>query len=211
MVRIEFDRVNLAYREVLFRDFTRQIAGGKITAVTGPNGSGKSTLLRLAAGLIAPDSGTVTMCADGAALKGAARQAKIAMLTPEMNPYPRLTARENLAFLLGLRGVRLTEALYTELLARVGLAADKIAGIYTGEFSTGMRQRLKLAAVIGTGAPVWLLDEPGLSLDAAGRALVLREARRAADSGALVMLATNDRAEEVAADDCIEIGATGIS
>lgn len=205
MVRIDFDSVNLAYREVLFRDFTRQIAGGQITAVTGPNGSGKSTLLRLAAGLIAPDSGTVTLSADGAALKGAARQAQIAMLTPEMNPYPRLTARENLELLLGLRGVQLTEALYTELLARVGLAVDKVATTYTGEFSTGMRQRLKLAAVIGTGAQVWLLDEPGLSLDAAGREMVLREARRAATRGALVLLATNDRAEEVAAGDCIEI------
>ena len=68
-----------------------------------------------------------------------------------------------------------------------------------------MRQRLKLAALLASGAAVWLLDEPGANLDAAGRELVLREARRGAADGKLVFWATNDSREEGAADACIHL------
>ena len=52
---------------------------------------------------------------------------------------------------------------------------------------------------------IWLLDEPGANLDDAGRSMVRREARRAADAGKLVLLATNDREEEAVADACISL------
>ena len=62
------------------------------------------------------------------------------------------------------------------------------------------------APLLAAEAEIWLLDEPGANLDLEGRSLVLREARQAADSGVLVLLATNDEREEAAADECISLG-----
>lgn len=63
-----------------------------------------------------------------------------------------------------------------------------------------MEKRLQLAILLASGADVWLLDEPGAHLDGAGRCLVRREARRAAEEGKLVLWATNDAEEEAEAD-----------
>ena len=68
-----------------------------------------------------------------------------------------------------------------------------------------MRQRLKLAVLLASGAHIWLLDEPEANLDQAGRALILREARQAAAEQRLVLWATNDSREEGAADACIHL------
>ena len=91
------------------------------------------------------------------------------------------------------------------MLARVGLASDQVAGKFVEHFSTGMKKRLHLAILLAVQADIWLLDEPGANLDAAGRSMVRREARRAADTGKLVLLATNDREEEAVADACISL------
>lgn len=181
------------------------LQSGTITAVTGQNGSGKSTLLKLAARFMLPSDGRVSAWEDQKELRRAELRNRLAMVTPELRFYPRLTARENIAFLLGLRGLELTEAEYLSLLVRVGLREQDVATAFTGEFSTGMRQRLKLAALLASRAEIWLLDEPGANLDAAGRELVLREVRQAADEGRLVLWATNDGREEAAADAAIHL------
>ena len=97
-----------------------------------------------------------------------------------------------------------------KLLDRMGLSAEVLPR-RTGQLSTGMRQRVRLAVLLGVDAKVWLLDEPGLALDAAGRTLLASEARAAADRGRLVLWATNDREEREAADACIDLscGASG--
>ena len=74
-----------------------------------------------------------------------------------------------------------------------------------GQLSTGMRQRVRLAVLLGVDAEIWLLDEPGLALDERGRALLMNEVRRAAERGRLVLWATNDREEREAADACVEL------
>lgn len=127
------------------------------------------------------------------------------MVTPELRFYPRLTARENMTFLLGLRGKQLDEQAYQQALRQVGLETEAVAHTMTGEFSTGMRQRLKLAVLFLVDAHIWLLDEPGANLDAAGRSMVLQAAREAAQAGRLVLLATNDPGEEEVADDIIHL------
>ena len=179
MVEIEFDGVGKAFGgNVVFKDFSAQLQPGKITAVSGGNGSGKSTLLRLAARLISPDRGKVTARdkAAGLALEKADFRNRLAMV------------------LLGVAA------------AGTLVAALTIGSAVHGGLSTGMRQRLKLAVLLSSRAQVWLLDEPGANLDAEGRALVLYEARQAAELGTLVLLATNDEREEAAADECISLG-----
>lgn len=205
MIEIHFNHVHQVFegREVL-QDLTYSFHGGSVTAIAGANGSGKSTLLRLTARLMLPTSGTIDTFRDGTPVKGAEYRSMLAMATPEMELYTRLTVRENLAFLLGARGVMCEEECLQELLIRVGLSAEVLPRM-TGQLSTGMRQRVRLAVVLGSDAAIWLLDEPGLALDEHGRDLLMNEVRRAAERGRLILWATNDRQEREAADACVEL------
>lgn len=205
MVEIRLNDVSQMFegREVLHQ-LTYSFHGGRVTAIAGANGSGKSTLLRLAARLMLPTSGTIDTFRDGKEVKGAAYRSLLALATPEMELYTRLTVRENLAFLLGVRGVASNDDTMAALLERVGLPREVLPRM-TGQLSTGMRQRVRLAVVLGIDAEVWLLDEPGLALDERGRTLLMQETRAAAERGHLILWATNDREEREAADACVEL------
>ena len=207
MVSLTFSDVTKRFAgRTVIGQLSAELAGGTVTAVTGANGSGKSTLLKLAAKLLLPDEGKIVAKDGGQALSKASYRSRIGIVTPEFHAYPKLTARENLAFFLGFRrAAPLTAMQYEQLLARVGLSADVIDGKYVEHFSTGMKKRLHLAILLASEADIWLLDEPGATLDAAGRSMVRREARKAADAGKLVLLATNDREEEAVADACISL------
>ena len=205
MVEIRLNDVSQRFegREVLHQ-LTHSFHGGRVTAIAGANGSGKSTLLRLAARLMLPSAGTVETFLDGAPVTGADYRRLLAMATPEMELYTRLTVRENLIFLLSARGGSCGDADLQELLARVGLPAEVLPRM-VGQLSTGMRQHVRLAVVLGTDAEVWLLDEPGLALDEQGRALLLSETRAAAKRGRLILWATNEPEERKAADACFDL------
>jgi sulfate/thiosulfate ABC superfamily ATP binding cassette transporter, ABC protein len=211
MLEIRFDGVSQEFegREVLHQ-VTCSFHAGRVTAIAGANGSGKSTLLRIAARLMLPSSGTVDTIRDGAPVGGAEYRSMLSMATPEMELYTRLTVRENLSFLLSARGAACGEEELKALTARVGLSPEVLSRT-AGQLSTGMRQRVRLAALLGVDAEIWLLDEPGLALDERGRALLMNEVRRAAERGRLVLWATNDREEREAADACIDLscGASG--
>lgn len=204
MLEIRFDGVSQEFegREVLYQ-VTCSFHAGRVTAIAGANGSGKSTLLRIAARLMLPSSGTVDTIRDGAPVGGAEYRSMLSMATPEMELYTRLTVRENLSFLLSARGAACGEEELKALTARVGLSPEVLSRT-AGQLSTGMRQRVRLAALLGVDAEIWLLDEPGLALDERGRALLMNEVRRAAERGRLVLWATNDREEREAADACID-------
>lgn len=150
--------------------------------MVGANGSGKSTLLRTLAGLLRPSEGEVTL-PDGDARR------TLGYGSVESQLYPHLTAAEHLQLGGDLRGIAPN---IEALLAEVGLqsAADR----FTGQFSTGMRARLKLALAIQAAPPILFLDEPGAGLDAGGRALVARLAVAQRERGVLI-LATNDPEE----------------
>ena len=190
MLEIRFDGVSQEFegREVLHQ-VTCSFHAGRVTAIAGANGSGKSTLLRIAARLMLPSSGTVDTIRDGAPVGGAEYRSMLSMATPEMELYTRLTVRENLSFLLSARGAACGEEELKALTARVGLSSEVLSRT-AGQLSTGMRQRVRLAVLLGVDAEIWLLDEPGLALDERGR---------------LVLWATNDREEREAADACIDL------
>ena len=205
MLEIRFDGVSQEFegREVLHQ-VTCSFHAGRVTAIAGANGSGKSTLLRIAARLMLPSSGTVDTIRDGAPVGGAEYRSMLSMATPEMELYTRLTVRENLSFLLSARGAACGEEELKALTARVGLSSEVLSRT-AGQLSTGMRQRVRLAVLLGVDAEIWLLDEPGLALDERGRALLMNEVRRAAECGRLVLWATNDREEREATDACIDL------
>ena len=192
---ITFDDVILSFgRRELFRNISLELCGGKIIGVTGANGAGKSTFLKLAGKIIRPDSGAVNFPADK----------KIAAVTPEMKIYDNLTALENLKFFSELRGKNLSAENILALGNRVGLDLETFGNVRAENFSTGMRQRLKFAILLSVDADIWLLDEPTANLDDAGRDKFFNEIR-AAKSGKIILLATNDKLEENICDEIIRL------
>jgi len=167
-------------RRLLFTGVNAEVAPGRCLAVTGANGAGKSTLLRIIAGLLRPEAGSVTF--DGA--RGYA--------APDVQAYAELTGLENLAFFARLRG--LPDADLAGLLARVGLPRARGRDL-VGAYSSGMRQRLKLAVSLLGDPPLLLWDEPTATLDAAGRSLADAILDRHRAAGGVAVVATNDAAE----------------
>lgn len=159
------------------------MAPGQVLAVIGPNGCGKSTLLKVVAGIHSATEGSVHGFPGDPRLVMGYAGLDLAM-------YPGLTGDEHLKLAGTLRGV---EDRSEELLARVRLSDT--AGKPVGQYSSGMRARLKLALAIQARPPILLLDEPSASLDAPGRALVESIILEQRERG-IVLLATNDPAEK---------------
>lgn len=177
-------------RRRLFEDLTVEVEAGAPLAVLGANGSGKSTLLRIFAGLLAPTGGSARLEVEGQAVPPEDVPRTVGVVAPALQLYEPLTARENLQFLARARRLPDADARVGAVLDRVGLgprADDPVAA-----FSTGMRQRLRIATALLHRPPVLLLDEPGATLDAAGRSLTESVI---GDPRAVVVVATNDPAE----------------
>jgi ABC-type lipoprotein export system ATPase subunit len=171
---------------------------GELTAVTGPSGSGKSTLLMLLAGLDLPDDGEVRLGEAVVSLLDRAERArlraeKIAVLTQAPALADSLSARENVALGLALRGVSAAEAKKraTEALSAVGLAEHLERRV--GVLSAGQRERVALARLFAARPAVVLADEPTSRLDATTTLAVgglLSDLART--TGATVVCATHD-------------------
>jgi ABC-type multidrug transport system ATPase subunit len=137
---------------------------GEVYGFLGPNGAGKTTTLRMLVGLIRPTSGTVTVA--GHAPGDPAGLAKIGALIESPGFYPYLSGRENLRVVADLVGVshkRVEEIL--ELVELGTRAARKF-----GTYSTGMKQRLGVAAALLKDPELVILDEPTNGLDPQGMA-----------------------------------------
>lgn len=192
-IRLEIEGVRADYgaRPVL-RDITLEVGAGEVLVVSGPNGSGKSTLLRLLCGLQRPTAGRIIYYRDQQPYDPSAARPLIGWVAPDLALYRELSAIENLRFFARLRHLRLAECQLEQLLALVGLQGrgeDRVA-----TYSSGMLQRLRYAYALLHGPPVLLLDEPTVTLDAAGAAMVEQVVQTQRQQG-LVVIATNDPRE----------------
>lgn len=143
----------------MLNEISLQLHGGEAMLLTGPNGAGKSTLLRVLAGLRRPDAGSLLWAGQPISQDPAAHASRVAYLGHQDALKPSLSVRENLSLFLTPSGPTLTEALSAvDLLPLADLPARLL--------SAGQKRRAALARVLLAHAPLWLLDEPSLGLDA---------------------------------------------
>ncbi|HEX8224686.1 MAG TPA: ABC transporter ATP-binding protein [Allosphingosinicella sp.] len=169
------------------RDVTLSVGPGEVYGFLGPNGAGKSTTIRMLIGLIAPTAGEARLFGEDLRARPDVLR-RVGSLVDGGNFYPFLSGRRNLEVLARTQGGGAGRI--DELLDQVGLAKDgkrKVKG-----YSTGMRQRLGVAAALLGDPDLVILDEPVNGLDVAGiqemRALIRS---LAVDRGKTVFLSSH--------------------
>ena len=177
---------------VVWTGVTLTLTRGETLVVSGANGSGKSTLLRMLAGLQSPLQGRISYEIDGHTLTPREATPSIGWVAPDLALYRELTARENLHFFASVRGLRRDDTAIDALLSRIGLAgrADDLVSVY----SSGMTQRLRYAYALLHAPAILLLDEPTVTLDQRGAAVVAEVIASQRQHG-IVVIATNDPSE----------------
>jgi len=186
----------------VFRGLSLRAETGNVVVVQGGNGSGKSTLLRIVAGLTAPTEGRVILRYGAQAV--ATRMDYLGWCATDGALYRELTAYEHLAWWATVRGGTPSREALLEWLARFELAERAHERVRA--FSTGMRQRLRLALATWGQPPLLLLDEPDAGMDSSGLALLERVLYEQRTFG-LALFATN-RAEHARWGDLVlEMGA----
>ena len=186
----------------LFARLSFRVDSG-LVAVTGRNGSGKTTLLKILASLARPSAGSVSVKRDEQELAGDDRRMAVGWSGPDLAFYEDFSAAENLAFLSRAGGRPAAREDLARRLEAVGL--DGAANRTVGAYSTGMKQRLRIAFTLLFDPPLLLLDEPMAGLDPEGRAIVeavVEKQRR----GGIVFLASNEPRDLPAPDQVVELG-----
>jgi sodium transport system ATP-binding protein len=146
-------------------DVSLEAGNGRITGLLGPNGAGKTTSLRMLAGLIEPDSGTVTVDDFDAKKEPLKALARMGILGDAHGLYPRLTARENIVYYGRLQGMEEGAAnARAEDLARL-LEMKEILDRRADGFSQGERMKTALARALVHDPANIVLDEPTNGLD----------------------------------------------
>jgi heme exporter protein A len=169
---------------LIFRSLSFRIAPGEALLVTGPNGAGKTSLLRQIAGLLPLAGGELQ-------LEGAGSDAAL----PEICHYvghanavkTNLSVGENLAFWADFLGGDQTAL--KRALAAFGLA--QLTDLPAGLLSAGQKRRLALSRLFAAPRPIWLLDEPQSSLDAASLELLDAAIKDRLDTGGIAVVASH--------------------
>ncbi|MGH7079049.1 MAG: ABC transporter ATP-binding protein, partial [Acetobacteraceae bacterium] len=178
MAKVALSGIEKAFGSaVVLRDVSLEIGEGELVSLLGPSGCGKTTLLRILAGFETPDRGMISIDGDEITRLPPARR-NMGMVFQAYSLFPNMTAEENVAFGLRVRGRnhvgRRRRA--GELLELVGLTQHREK--YPRQLSGGQQQRVALARALAVAPQVLLLDEPLSALDAKVRVQLRDEIRR---------------------------------
>ena len=158
----------------VLQDLSFRVDPGQALVLRGPNGSGKTTLLRTLAGLQPAVAGDIDCLPDAVAYAAHADGLKSS-----------LTVAENLAFWAAIYGGPAIDR------AVQAMDLPNLTRRRAGELSAGQKRRLGLARLLVTGRPLWLLDEPTVSLDVASVALFAGVVRQHLADGGAAIIATH--------------------
>lgn len=176
---LTIERISKAYGDgpgltLALSEVSMEISEGELMVALGPSGCGKTTLLQIVAGLEVPTGGRILL--RGRPIQGWGRERTLVF--QEYNLFPWLTAGENVAFGLRVRGMGPEKRLRAahRVLDRMGLRGFELH--YPHQLSGGMRQRVAIARALAVDPEVLLLDEPFASVDALTRSRLQQELLR---------------------------------
>ncbi len=179
---------------------------GEVVAVMGPSGSGKSTLLHCLAGIITPDSGTITyagreLSAMSDAERSALRRSDFGFVFQFGQLVPELTCVENVALPLRLNGVKRKAAERTAREWMERLEVDDVGAQRPGEVSGGQGQRVAVARALAGSPKVIFADEPTGALDSLNGERVMELLTEAARSASVAVVLVTHEARVAAYSD----------
>ena len=148
-------------------DVTLTIPAGGVYGLLGPNGSGKTTLLSMLTGFLHPTAGTISLLGEADPAGRRSARSRIGALIERSTFWPYLSCRDNLRCLQGIYASGGGDGEIEELLATVNLDGDAAYRKFRA-CSTGMKQRLAIAAALLGNPSLLILDEPTNGLDPAG-------------------------------------------
>lgn len=201
-MQIQLEQTGKKYnREWIFRGLSHTFIGGKKYAITGPNGSGKSTLLQTIAGSIALSEGHIIFSNAGNELAPENAYTHLSICAPYLTLIEEMTALEFLAFHESFKSFKpgITPDIILETIGLTDAANKQIR-----YYSSGMKQRIKLAQAIFSDVPVLFLDEPCTNLDETGYALYQSLIQNYASSK-LIIVSSNDKLEYNFCEEVIDI------
>jgi len=163
-VRVDRLEKTLGPNKVL-RGISFEAHAGEIFGLLGPNGAGKTTTLRVICTLLAPDAGSVEVLGFDTRTAPQEVRRRVGVVTAEIGVYPRLSARENIAYFAELSGV-----LDGDLTRRVDGVIDRLdMGSFAKQraesLSSGQKQKVAIARAIVHDPPILMFDEPTSNLD----------------------------------------------
>lgn len=177
-------------REWIFRQFSFTIEPGKSYAITGPNGSGKSTLSQVLWGQVPPTAGTLKFIDGDSIISPNEAYRSIAIAAPYMDLIEEFTLEETIRFHFKFKSP-IQGLLVDTMIEQMELAPARDKKIAV--FSSGMKQRLKLALAFYSDTPFLFLDEPTTNLDR--KAITWYKNNLAAVSGRTTIIASNQEDE----------------
>ena len=207
---IEVDSLRKYFGDIrAVEDISLRAKDGQITGLLGPNGAGKSTAIRMMYGLMVPDSGKVLVDDIWVAQNPDGARKCIGALPDAYGLYPRLTARENIAYfarLQGMSGVLLQRRLdeLEEVLEMNDISSRKVGG-----FSQGQRMKVSIARAIVHNPKNVLLDEPTNGLDVMATRAMRKLILRMKEQGCCVLFSSHIMQEVAALCDHIVVIANG--
>lgn len=199
---IELDHIAKKFKnEWIFKNLSFTLNSGNYYAIVGHNGSGKSTLLSVISGIMPPSQGKVHYLVNDKEIHGDDAYKNISYAAPYMDLIEELTLEECLTFHLKFRSLN-DGISFSDFFELAQLSAHK--NKYINQFSSGMKQRLKLSLCFFSQSKCMLLDEPTTNLDEQGVAWY-RSNVQTFSQDKIVIVSSNDKSEYDFCEERIDI------
>lgn len=179
-------------RRLVFRNLNFTFDKPGIYGIAGRNGSGKTTLTKIIAGVLSPSQGKIHYTINSLRIKPEQIQKYIGFAAPYVIFYDEFTAYENLKMLTDIQGIDFESSRCDNLLSEFGLYERK--NEHLSNFSSGMKQRIKIVFAMMNNLPLIIFDEPVTNLDSAGKEIFYRLLKQQGLKS-LIIIASNEETD----------------
>lgn len=183
-----------AKKKYLFKNIDFTLSSGETAGITGANGSGKSTFVKILAGLISPSEGKIRFDYMQNEIDLNKFNSYYGFAAPYLNLYDEFSPIEHIEIIRKIKNSSLEKEYFDSLINRFGLWAHRHKQIK--QFSSGMKQRMKIINSLIGSPKILFLDEPTSNLDAAGSEIVGEIIREMSAKGCGIIIATNEDREK---------------